>query len=230
MFYGFGFDKRNQVFKLAVFVFGLDDDNVKKLIFTLGGVDSGWRSILCSIPCMMRYAFGSISNVYVDGCLHWITGNTMPNSTDCTMIIMSFNLSDEAFGVIRTPELLVVDQDIFCMQVNYRLAVLDNCLCWVDSENKKHTNIWIKKGGESWTKSFCLKKSVIPVFGPVTPIKFEHNDHLFLQNPNAVVCYNVQDNTVRSFDVNEDRQGISQAEVFPFVGSFHFNQLPLRVE
>ncbi|KAF5208464.1 hypothetical protein FRX31_001947 [Thalictrum thalictroides] len=166
----------------------------------------------------MRYAFSNASSIYVDGCLHWITRNTMPNSTDRTLVIMSFNLSDEAFGVIQTPELVVVDHHSV-----HELAVLDNSLCWVDSESNNHINIWIKKGDESWTRSFCLQKSIVapPSFGPVTPIKFEQNGRLFLKNRKCVACYDVQDNTATFFDVNYgDPQRDSYPDVFPFVGSF----------
>lgn len=223
--YGFGWDKRNQVFKLVVFVFGVHDDG-NMLVFTLS---SGWRRSLGGVPFMMQFAFGDASKVYVDGCVYWITGAPLPNSaallstTDISLVIMSFNLSEEAFSVVQTPELVICGNPFFLNQANYyTLAVLDSCLCWVDSNSEDHIMIWIKKNGQSWTKSFCLQKSLIApnIFGPVTPIKFEQNGQLFLQYGYRVICYNVQDNTTAFFNVDQEPEGISLAQGFPFVGSF----------
>lgn len=223
--YGFGFDKLNRLFKLVVFVFhGVYNVNVKMLVFDLEGVTSRWKRILGDVPCMMRFAFPDYSNAYADGCLHWITGSTMPNSTDYSLVITSFSLSDAVFGVLQTPELIVVKQPFFLMQADfYTLAVLDDCLCWVDSNSEHHITIWIKKSVESWTKSFCLKTCLIApcIFGSVTPIKFEKNGVLFLQYGYRIICYNVQDHTVGFFDVDEEPpQGMALGVGFPFVGSF----------
>ncbi|PIA28558.1 hypothetical protein AQUCO_06800011v1 [Aquilegia coerulea] len=227
-FYGFGFDKCNQVFKLVLFVifYDVDDDYDNKivmsemLVFTFG---SGWKRVLGEVPNMMRYAFTEASNVCVDGRLYWITCTTVPDSNSYNMVIMSFNLSDEAFGIIQIPEMVVVESDYYLVQAHYyyTLTVLENCLCWVDMKNDKHINIWIKTSAESWTKKFCLQKNLLPRhFGPVRPIKLEQNGELFLYHRNHVISYNVQCNKSKFFIIDGELEGISHDEGFSFAGSF----------
>ncbi|KAF5208466.1 hypothetical protein FRX31_001949 [Thalictrum thalictroides] len=230
-FYGFGFDKCNQVFKLVLFLvfddvddeYGNSNNVVNEMfVFTFG---SGWRRSLGEVPSMIRYAFSDASNVCVNGCLYWITCTAVPDSTNYSLVIMSFNLGDETFGTIETPEMIVVESAYYLVQAHYyyTLAVFENRLCWIDMKNDKHINIWIKKSDseESWIKKFCLQKNLLPGhYGPVRPIKLERNGELFLYHRNHVISYNVRCNMSKFFIIDEELEGISHDEGFPFAGSF----------
>ncbi|PIA45904.1 hypothetical protein AQUCO_01600273v1 [Aquilegia coerulea] len=237
----FGFDDIHRVFKVIAFIFRYDssiDDEIdndvvyvndvdmtEMQVYTIGG-NNLWRREFGNVPYILRYRFGKVSNVFVNGCLHWITRTLVQNSVDYKLLIMSFNLGSEDFGVIQTPEEIVMELPYLVMQSNYyALAVLDNCLSLVDSMHDNNLDIWLRKsdnGNESWIKYFSIQKELILERGisQVMPIKLKMNGEILLLAHYRLVVYNARNKTCRPFASDEGPEGISGARAFPFVGSF----------
>ncbi|KAF5193027.1 F-box protein [Thalictrum thalictroides] len=245
---GFGFDEIHRVFKVVAFIFRYDssiDDNIvdddddmtEMLVYTIGGGGGGgatgnnlWRRAFGNVPYILRYHFGpeshKASNVYVNGCLHWVTRTLVQNSLDYKLVILSFHLGYEDFGFIQTPEEIIGELYLLMQSSYYSLAVLDNCLSFVDSKHDEVIDIWLSKndgGNQSWIKYFSIQKQLVLERGfghQVMPIKQKMNGEILLLANYHMVVYNPQNKTCRPFAFDDDPEEISGAIAFPFVGSF----------
>ncbi|KAF5187255.1 F-box protein [Thalictrum thalictroides] len=230
----FGFDGSQRVFKVAIFVFygnhsrdvtssavdAFKDMTTEMYVYTLGSSNL-WRKTVGNVPTMLYYYHANASNVFASGSLHWISA-TPVNSSEFKRHIVSFNLGYENFSVIKPPEVVVVERSVNC----YALAVLENCLSWVDVNHEDFVDIWLRRsdnGVESWIKHFSLQKELIaPCFyGIVQPIKLRENGDLLLLHSGHFIVYNAQRNMCEFIEIYEDPRVMGSAvEAFPYVGSF----------
>ncbi|WOH07722.1 hypothetical protein DCAR_0727155 [Daucus carota subsp. sativus] len=175
---GFGLDPINNEYKLIKMVYyddpctGLLSQNV----FTCGFpsyphsevqvcdiVSNSWRSI-GSIPWHSRRHstghFGSPHDIFcLNGRLYWLMGSEAQYGyidINCVPRIISFNLSDEEFQVVKKPACGSLNKH------NYLLLALGGCLSAAVYSNDGKVEMWIMKEynvQESWIKEFVIEAS-----------------------------------------------------------------------
>ncbi|KAF5187256.1 F-box and associated interaction domains-containing protein [Thalictrum thalictroides] len=228
----FGFDDSHRVFKVAIFMFhggnsinvaspafdAYKDMTTEMYVYTLGSSNM-WRKTVGDVPTMLYQNYANASNVFANGSLHWISA-TPVNSSEFKRHIVSFNLRYENFSIIKPPEVVVVESLVNC----YALAVLENCLSWVDVKHEDFVDIWLRKsdnGVESWIKHFSIQNEHIAphFYGIVHPIKVRENGDLLLLCNCRLVVYNAQTNTCEFIKSIEDSSWPNAVSAFPYVGS-----------
>nr|XP_016474316.1 PREDICTED: F-box protein At3g07870-like [Nicotiana tabacum] len=115
-----------------------------------------WRFILLEL---IRNGRGSLTNVNVNGSLHWMDSENHKKSASAC--IYSFNIGTEEVKSVPPPPGLEAPSS--CL----RLVELGNCLCLCLSDNSysQHVDIWwMKEYGiaESWTKDRILMDCILP--------------------------------------------------------------------
>ena len=215
--FGFGYDHKSNDYKVVRIV-SFWDDSIERPdrpplveVYTLS-TDS-WRQFhtvldasISSDPCK--------SEIYLNGAYHWLAYRSeQPWHTE---LIISFDMSNEVFRIIRMPEF----ENISGMNLK-TFSVLNDCLALIfysaeETVTGKNFDIWVMcEYGikESWTKQFVVR----PQVGIERPLGFAKNGELLLVGNNGqVVLYNFGSQETKNVEVRElpDSFHASQAIVY----------------
>ncbi|KAL5724788.1 hypothetical protein ACHQM5_008008 [Ranunculus cassubicifolius] len=159
---------------LIVFV-GVDYEGTKAKVFnnqvqvhTLGS--TSWRIKHEIVPNVLRKSRQVVSPAFINSCLHWLT-------FDGGLVIVSFHMGLEEFGLVPTPDSRVLKRP----QRDYKLGLLGECLSLVEcSPNNVSIDIWVMKRynvKESWVNQFSIER---PECRTAKLIKFRKNCELLL--------------------------------------------------
>jgi F-box interacting protein len=136
------------------------------------------------------------SQFYLNGAYHW-HGYINEKPSDA---IVSFNMTDEVFRIIRMPDL----DERNAIWRGY--SVLNNCISMIvsyaqDTVTEKIFDIWVMREygvKESWTKQFVIG----PLSGIQFPLGFTMNDELLMvARDGQLVSYNSNAQEIKSLQV-----------------------------
>ncbi|XVE83731.1 hypothetical protein DITRI_Ditri16bG0109800 [Diplodiscus trichospermus] len=196
---GFGYDLKNQQYKMVRIVSYWEelDDNLPQLsrveVYTMG-TDS-WREIKhVKVPANVQ--FSPCFETYFNGAFHW-------HAMDCNKneVILSFNMGEEDFQVITTPDFLSIYDNSICRS----LLVWNGCLALIIYPGKgteKSFQICVmEKYGvkESWTR----KLTIGPLTGVEKPLMFWKNDGEILMegSDGQAVSYNLITKEIKNLQI-----------------------------
>lgn len=133
--------------------------------------------------------------VLLNGTLHWV--HEFFDGVEKRYSIVGFSLGDHSFNEVLQPKFV----ERFC---NFRVGVLDGCLCLLVND-LEYSDIWVMKEygvKESWTRLFKVKQSQQHLF-PEWPIAYSlDRQNLFLQlNTWRVVSLDLQTMVVKDVKV-----------------------------
>ncbi|KAL0014065.1 hypothetical protein SO802_001134 [Lithocarpus litseifolius] len=180
----FGYDHKSSDYKVDRIVSFGDDSIVGPdrpplvEVYTLS-TDS-WRQIntvldasILSDPCKFE--------IYLNGAYHWLAYRSeQPWPHGDTELIISFDMSDEVFQIIRMPEL----EDVSGMNLK-TFSVLNDCLALIfysaeETVTVKNFDIWMMYEygvKESWIKQLVVGPALV---GIERPLGFAKNGELLL--------------------------------------------------
>ncbi|KAI4352220.1 hypothetical protein L6164_006493 [Bauhinia variegata] len=150
-YYGFGFDSRNNDFKVV----GLaGNPGYEVAVFSLA--TRCWKIFTGSrIPSFMlkELLFEKGNSMFKDGLLHWavMTNKTHEN------FVLTFDLAEETFGEIMLPECLRARENIVSVLGGGNLLTVIHSASSAYTMYKEDFHIWIMKEYgivESWTKVY----------------------------------------------------------------------------
>jgi F-box interacting protein len=136
------------------------------------------------------------SQFYLNGVYHW-HGSINEKPSDA---IVSFNMTDEVFRIIRVPDL---DEKNAIWR---EYSMLNNCIAMIvsdaqDTVTEKIFDIWVMREygvKESWTKQFVIG----PLSGIQFPLGFTMNDELLMvARDGQLVSYNSNAQEIKSLQV-----------------------------
>ncbi|GAU35092.1 hypothetical protein TSUD_70150 [Trifolium subterraneum] len=187
IYYGFGYNKVNDNYKVLVVAENKCSDSPERLtkIYTFGEEDS-WRTIK-KFPCTSTVPSGE----FVSGTLNWMVDNGGVSSNQS--VILSFDLEKETYGAVLLPP-----NDADNVVSMHRLYVLNNCLCVFSETNKTHWVAWLMKQYgvvDSWTKLMIIPHDKFIPSNPsyVDPLFVSKNGVVLLLDAwtNQLVLYNL---------------------------------------
>ncbi|KAE9592756.1 hypothetical protein Lal_00028681 [Lupinus albus] len=163
---GFGFDSKNNDFKVIIRSF--NPDEVK--LYSLN--EGTWKVLDVSYLQGLGLLKFSNTRCFLNGSVHWITykANTCPNKN-----ILMFNVEEERFKNMELPPELVKAK-----LSNLHVSVIEGYLTVLKYHDihdwDDECDIWMMKEygvTESWTKNVTIKfpKGVSQLFGPSTSAK-----------------------------------------------------------
>ncbi|KAK9994591.1 hypothetical protein SO802_024294 [Lithocarpus litseifolius] len=172
-------------------------------VYTLS--TNSWRQINCDTISDI-HVFGGCCEIYLNGAYHW---SGRPKEKDYN-IIVSFDMSNEVFGILSMPDLTDISH---FNQIWQALAVLGNCVASIVYNicaPEKTFDIWVMHEygvKESWTKQYVIG----PLSGIrklVGPANSGHilllGDKIFLVEDNGqVVVYNLNAQQIKNLQVSE---------------------------
>jgi F-box interacting protein len=177
---GFGFDTKNNDFKVVKLVTTRENFNLRKdrPLVELYSLSTGeWRMITASLPPICGLAHRE-RHVFVNGALHWLALR-MTDYLKIYCFILVFDLGDEVFREILLPE----DPDYF----GASLSVYGNSIAFFQewaSCNGGHFNIWVMKEygvASSWTKVLTVANQGREGEDISRPIGFRRNGEVMLK-------------------------------------------------
>ncbi|KAF9588771.1 hypothetical protein IFM89_015498 [Coptis chinensis] len=200
-YYCVGFNMTTKEFMVVRMFFGLSNDDEASVsnveVHTLGS--NSWRN-LGEAPSVWFIGF---SSVFVNGSLHWLAKSKPKDGSNglCSMLIVSFNLSSENFGVISFSEFGILPHSVpEDGPIAFQLVTLGRCLSVVDSCLKNPVILWVLKNYnvmESWTR-YIIRKCGSRI-EPVQMISYGKNgDILLLYGSNKLMSYNIESQTLSS--------------------------------
>jgi|UniRef100_A0A2N9ER57 F-box interacting protein len=203
--FGFGYDHKSNDYKVVRIVIFWDftpylDWNGNGYycpplveVYTLS-TDS-WRQIDAVLDASID-DYVRNSQFYLNGAYHW-HGYIDEKPSDA---IVSFNMTDEVFRIIRVPDL--DEKNAICREY----SVLNNCIAMIvsdaqDTVTEKIFDIWVMREygvKESWTKQFVIG----PLSGIQFPLGFTMNDELLMvARDGQLVSYNSNAQEIKSLQV-----------------------------
>ncbi|KAF5204042.1 F-box protein [Thalictrum thalictroides] len=200
--HGFGFDTINGEFKVVVILLWVSDHALqsKAQVYTLGS--NSWRTV-SNAPKML---FLQGCSAFVNGSLHWLTRDDQVE--DGSMIIVSFNLSSEEFGVIPCPKFnCITIMRSFTSESSTQLVELGGCLSVVEASFGNHIEIWIMKEynvKESWTRFSVSKSYLVRMKSKrVKAVSFRKNSEIILLcDSSTLVSYNTETGNFTTLEVD----------------------------
>ncbi|KAI9112479.1 hypothetical protein K1719_016402 [Acacia pycnantha] len=155
--FGFGFDPITKDYKIVQVLYS-PSSGEQTVVEVYNLSTNSWRTITVDVPIFkFNIQYGQC---YLNGAYHWLAG-------DHNKFIVSFDFSKEVFGIIQSPPLVTSSPS----KDKSFLAVVDDCLAWVTTDNLKESRveIWVMKYGveSSWTKKFEIRpyRRLIRFFG-----------------------------------------------------------------
>ncbi|KAG5580017.1 hypothetical protein H5410_050644 [Solanum commersonii] len=126
------------------------------------------------------------SQAFVNGVLHWIACDVVPNGCEIQSLVMSFTIEDEVFGEIMLPDALAG------LTPNLSIMLFEESLVVVNYEREidgASCEVWVMKQYgvlESWSRLYRINL----VVGMEKVVGFRNNgDILFSTRRNDLVSY-----------------------------------------
>ncbi|XP_050210891.1 F-box/kelch-repeat protein At3g06240-like [Mercurialis annua] len=176
-FLGFGFDRKNNAYKVVRIVFSLRDDTASPPVAEIfqPGSDS-WKTIPIK---NLHYDFRG-SRVHWNGVFHWFTKRH--NGRKKT--IATFDLSNEAFQEMMLPHMLAtIDNSYISLTVYCQSLAAIHYEDWTWNTSSSKCSIWVMKEygeAESWTKQVTLDFKDHGGLKPV--VSFQGNGGILVEN------------------------------------------------
>ncbi|XP_055807879.1 F-box protein At3g07870-like [Solanum dulcamara] len=188
---GFGADlPETDDYKLVRLVYSKNDDVVYNgpPEIEIYSINSGvWRRVVgVEIKhCMVEFMW---SQAFVNGSVHWIAYDVVPNGGGIRSLVMSFSVADEVFGEIMLPDALVG-----VIATNLSIMLFEESLAVVKYEGEidgASCEVWVMKQYgvlESWSRLYRINF----VAGMEKVVGFRNNGEvLFSTRGNNLVSYN----------------------------------------
>ncbi|XP_028794680.1 F-box/kelch-repeat protein At3g23880-like [Neltuma alba] len=158
VFFGFGFDSRNDDFKVVRLLSSKRQDNPEVEVYSLS--TNCWRSINTRVPpFLISTNVWKTSQMFVNGVIHWVVNcRTNGGIRNC---ILTFNLAEDTFGELMLPKLL--EESPFMVSI---LAGSDSLAVVLRQDSAEFDgtffSIWVMKEYgvmESWTEAYHFDSS-----------------------------------------------------------------------
>ncbi|XP_050210753.1 F-box/kelch-repeat protein At3g06240-like [Mercurialis annua] len=201
--FGFGFDRKNNDYKVVRIVYALLDASFPSFaeIFQLSS--NSWKSTVTLKN--LDYDVNSIGScVELNGVFHWFA--RMRNGTKKT--IASLNLSNEAIQELMLPHALAESSNRGCCLTVYNesLAAIDYRGFSTEQFAYLRCSIWVMKeygAAESWTKQFTIDLQNHGGIGSV--LSFQENGRILIKvSRNQIASYDPRTQRVTPIGVCED--------------------------
>ncbi|XP_010248476.1 PREDICTED: F-box protein At3g07870-like [Nelumbo nucifera] len=168
------------------------------LVHTLG-TDS-WRKIGEDVSFQIDCRSGGL---LLHGGIHWPAARFF--QVGVLMLIVCFDLEDEVFWEVPSPDMGEVDKDWI------KLGVLRGCLCAFLSVHGERIDIWVMEdygAKESWIRQFSFQwRAIARGFESYDPAWFVRDGEIFLKNASGeVVLYHPIRNRVLRLPNARDRE------------------------
>ncbi|XP_061357515.1 F-box protein CPR1-like [Gastrolobium bilobum] len=170
--YGFGFDSKNNDFKVVRLYYpkGRFIYPPKVELYSLN--EGAWRDINASHIKLTVKEFNQ--HTFLNGNVHWLATrrpalDPLPRN-DC---ILMFDMVEEKFNTMELPEQLNNTMNAMPSRILYNITVIDGCFSLIQYSfplsNSNVINIWMRTH-ESWSKihTFCLKERFQTLWGVST--------------------------------------------------------------
>nr|XP_025884408.1 F-box/kelch-repeat protein At3g06240-like [Solanum lycopersicum] len=196
IFNGFGYDWINNTYKV---VRGTSNGIVD--VFSTSG--ERWRRINQGFKDTSIIFDDQEQGVFFNGTLHWLGYYNDINEIKKEKTIVTFDLGQEIFGVMKQP-MLEHDEN-----VNFHnVGVLKGCLSLINKGNGLYCEIWVMKEYgviSSWMKLLVLDTNDFEHIGYVDPICFTKNGELIVDNEGyQLVRYNIEKKTCQTLKNHND--------------------------
>ncbi|XP_004304761.1 PREDICTED: F-box protein At4g22390-like [Fragaria vesca subsp. vesca] len=156
--HGFGYDSRTHDYKVVRIVRYLAWTGRKTSYEIWSLAQPSWKA-LSVLPPVDDFRPSSRS-IFVSGAVHWVHGRVHGIwMHEANPTIVSFDMSDEVFGEITMPQVMMIKSHRIISRYRNSLAVLQ----WdfvLDDAKQKQLDMWVMKEYgvvESWTKLLTVK-------------------------------------------------------------------------
>ncbi|XP_075650593.1 F-box protein CPR1-like [Castanea sativa] len=164
---------------------------------------NSWRQVDCDTVSHINFP-APFGEIYLNGVYHWC--GTAPGIAKDYDVIVSFDMRNEVFGILSTPNLSDILDPAYVWEA---LAVLGNCVALVVFDSRptdKIFHIWVMREygiKESWTKQYVIGpfSGITNIVGFELQILLLGDKILMVEDNGQVVVYNLSAQKIKNLRV-----------------------------